>query len=81
MSEKKERAALKHREENVKSIDVTSSTEEIMSEEGMEFEMLEDWCCATTREWLALHGARLFSLESSKFLAAEARRNNLKSKR
>lgn len=57
----------------------TSTTEEIMSTEGMESELLQEWCAETTREWLALHGSRLFSLETSKFLAAESKRSNLKS--
>lgn len=31
------------------------------------------------KEWLSLHGTKLFALESSKFLAAEAKRKNIRS--
>lgn len=31
-----------------------------------------------TKEWLAMHGAKLFALESSKFLATESKRKALK---
>lgn len=35
----------------------------------------------TTADWLAIHGAKLFALEASKFLAQEARKKDLRSKR
>jgi len=51
----------------------TSTTEEVDSIESI----IKD----TTASWLAIHGAKLFGLETSKFLAQEARRKDVKSKR
>ena len=57
----------------------TSSTED-MSEDAMDPD-IEICLRKECRDWLALHGAKLFALETSKYLAAEAKRKNLRSVR
>jgi len=55
----------------------TSSTEELDHN-------LEEWEALVrqeTKEWLALHGPKLFALEASKFHAQEAKKKNLRSNR
>lgn len=58
----------------------TSSTEEMESDNYAreEFELIVR---TETKDWLALHGTKLFSLETSKFLASEAKKKNLRSNR
>jgi len=58
----------------------TSSTEEIMSAEGMDSD-IEQCLREETQLWLSTHGPKLFALESSKFLAAESKRKNIRGNR
>lgn len=54
-----------------------SSTEEVDGNQ-------EEWEALVreeTKNWLDLHGAKLFALEASKFNAAEAKRKNVRSAR
>jgi len=51
----------------------TSSTEEMDAQDEWEFIVREE-----TKEWLAMHGSKLFALESSKYFAAEAKKKNLR---
>lgn len=53
------------------SSDSTSSTEEV------DFAM-EEIIRSETKEWLSLHGPKLFTLEASKFNAQQASRKNLR---
>lgn len=55
----------------------TSSTEELMLEEGMDddFEFIVQ---REVKDWLAAHGPKLFGLEASKFNAQEAKKRVLK---
>lgn len=68
-----------HRSQPVHSSS-TSSTEEMDSDNYAreEFELIVR---TETKEWLALHGTKLFALETSKFLATEAKKKNLRSVR
>jgi len=52
----------------------TSSTEEMETED----ELFESLIRQEIKDWLALYGNKLFGLESSKFLAAEAKKKNLR---
>ncbi len=61
-------------------ISSTSSTEE-MDSVDMQKEEYEFIVRTETKEWLALHGPKLFALETSKFLAQEAKKKNLRSNR
>lgn len=58
----------------------TSSTEEMEADAYAreEFELIVS---TETKDWLALHGVKLFALEASKYLAAEAKKKNLRSVR
>lgn len=58
----------------------TSTTEEDMQQEGMDSD-IEYLIREETRLWLATHGAKLFGLEASKFLAAESKRKTVRGKR
>lgn len=53
----------------------TSSTEEMDADAYNEWELIVR---EETREWLDLHGAKLFALEASKYFAAEAKKKNLR---
>lgn len=56
------------------STDSTSDTEVLDDE--------YEWVIReTVQNWLDIHGAKLFALETSKFLATEARKKNLKTNR
>lgn len=55
----------------------TSTTEEIDMESAMD-PAIEDCVRDETQKWLALHGPKLFALESSKYLAAESKRKNIR---
>lgn len=48
----------------------TSSTEEL---DAIMDQDTEDFIIQETQDWLAQHGPKLFALETSKFLAAEAK--------
>lgn len=48
----------------------TSSTEEL---DAIMDQDTEDFIIQETQNWLAQHGPKLFALETSKFLAAEAK--------
>jgi len=77
------RPVLKKREQNVKRLSISSgsgSTTEDMQEDGLDSD-LEECVRSEISQWLATHGSKLFSLETSKFLAAESKRASLKSKR
>lgn len=60
--------------------DSASSTEEIMSADGMDSD-IEYLIKEEAQLWLATHGPKLFALEASKYLAAESKRKNIKGKR
>lgn len=68
------------RAKSVKPHDVSSeeltSTEEISVEDD-EVQM-EATMRRAVKDWLDLHGTKLFALESSKYLAREAKRKNLR---
>lgn len=53
----------------------TSSTEEMDVAGYDEWELIVR---EETKEWLDLHGAKLFALEASKYFAAEAKKKNLR---
>lgn len=55
----------------------TSTTEEFMPDERMDSTEIQDIIATETQNWLALHGAKLFTLEVSKFIARESKRQNL----
>lgn len=63
---------------NTYPINVSTSSTEDMSEDGMDPDV-EICLRKECRDWLDLHGAKLFALETSKYLAAEAKRKNLRS--
>lgn len=72
---------LKQREKNVLRISSGSgSTTEDLSEDGMDAD-LEECVRSEISGWLATHGSKLFSLEASKFLAAESKRASIRNKR
>jgi len=56
------------------SSDSTSSTDEVDN-------LIEELTREEVKEWLAIHGPKLFSLEASKFNSQEAKRKNLRSVR
>jgi len=56
------------------------STTEDMQEDGMDAD-IEECVRSEISGWLATHGSKLFSLEASKFLAAESKRGSVRSKR
>jgi len=53
----------------------TSSTEEF---DAIMDQDCEDFIIKEIQDWLAMHGTKLFALETSKFLAAEAKAQNRK---
>lgn len=55
----------------------TSSTEEMETQD----ELWEELVREEVKDWLAMHGAKLFALEASKHLATEAKKKNLRSVR
>jgi len=61
-------------------ISSASSTEETMSEDGMDA-LYESIAREEIKEWISSYGPKLFALESTKFLTQEARRKDLKSRR
>jgi len=71
--------------------DITAQTQEIQSdgseedtehlpEDDMDTEF-EEIVSDTTAGWLAIHGAKLFALECSKFLAKEAKAKDIRKRR
>lgn len=61
--------------------DDCTTTEEMSSEERMEdidYNSLEANVRDSIESWLSLHGPKLFAFESSKFLAAEKKREMAK---
>lgn len=54
----------------------TSTTEEFSLED--EDTTLERTIIESVQQWLDLHGAKLFNLEASKFIARETKRKNLR---
>jgi len=61
-------------------ISSASSTEEDMSEDGMDA-LYEGIVREEAKDWLSTFGSKLFALEAHKFLTQEARRKDLKSRR
>jgi len=58
------------------STDSCSSTEEVDNYDEFETIVREE-----AKAWLAMHGAKLFGLETSKYLAVEAKKKNLRGNR
>lgn len=63
----------KEAEPSQSQIDVLSDTESVSMEDDWEQVVRIE-----VNQWLAQHGPKLFALETSKHLAREAKRNNLR---
>lgn len=71
---------LREKFENKILVDSSTSSTEDMSETRMDADI--EYCLREeAQNWLATHGHKLFSLEASKHLAAEAKRKNLRGNR
>lgn len=55
----------------------TSTTEEFSGEQSL-YSDVELFSREETKEWLDLHGSKLFALEASKFFASEQKKSNKK---
>lgn len=64
-------------------LDSASTTEEMSSEDhsDLENELIAESIRLETKNWLDLHGSKLYALEFSKYLAQERKREALKKKR
>lgn len=73
------KAPLQRQDANLAQVmQISESSDESVTEVDANF---EEWECIVreeTKEWLAMHGAKLFALESSKFMATEQKRKALK---